>query len=82
MSGDDPIEDILKRVDRVSDHSDYAAGVLAASKIRSDLDARVNFRVNSNLKQEFEDLCAKNHTSLSREIKRFMTAAIKAQKLI
>jgi hypothetical protein len=61
--------------------SEYA-GSVALSKLGTDLDATFNFRLNSGLKIEFEKLCKANHTNSAREIKRFMTEAVRAQRLI
>ncbi|HBO3435318.1 TPA: hypothetical protein NEQ81_006489 [Pseudomonas aeruginosa] len=58
------------------------AGNVAISKVGFDLDTTFNFRLNSGLKAEFERLCKLNHTNSAREIKRFMTEAIRAQRLI
>lgn len=81
MSDEDPIEQIKKHADVVKLRTSFQEGVVAIGKVGFDLDARINFRVNSALKSEFELLCDKNHTTISREIKRFMTEAIRVQKL-
>lgn len=59
-----------------------ARGEEALAKAGEDLNDVINFRVNDGLKQEFENLCKANHTTVSRELKRFMSAAIFTQKLI
>jgi organic hydroperoxide reductase OsmC/OhrA len=41
------------------------------------LDTTMNFKVNSLLKAEFEQLCKKSHSNPSREIKLFMLKSIK-----
>lgn len=46
-----------------------------------DLDTTMNFKVNSLLKAEFENLCKKNHSNPSREIKLFMLRSIKSNRL-
>lgn len=61
--------------------SDFA-GSVAMSKAGTDLNDTVNFRVNSGLKAEFDKLCRENHTSISRELKRFMTEAIRTQRIL
>lgn len=61
--------------------SDYAGNV-ALAQVGADLDGTLNFRVNSGLKAEFDKLCRTNHTSAARELKRFMTEAIRSQTLI
>lgn len=78
---DDPIEQMKKNADVIKLRNSYGEGAASMSKIRFELDSRINFRVNSALKSEFELLCDKNHTTISREIKRFMTEAIRVQKL-
>jgi hypothetical protein len=42
-----------------------------------DLDTTMNFKVNSLLKTEFEQVCKKSHSNPSREIKLFMLKSIK-----
>lgn len=37
-----------------------------------ELDAVVNFKVNSELKKEFDRICKKSHSNLSRELKLYM----------
>ncbi|MFG9382484.1 hypothetical protein ACEP1N_32940 [Pseudomonas aeruginosa] len=53
----------------------------ALERVGDELDDRVNFRVNSVLKAEFEAVCKQNHTTVSREIKRFMTEVVRAQRV-
>ena len=36
------------------------------------LDASINLRINSKLKSDFEKLCKKNHSSMSRELKLYI----------
>ncbi|WP_143514982.1 hypothetical protein [Pseudomonas syringae] len=57
-------------------------GNVALAKVTSDLDSTLNFRVNSGLKLEFDKLCKENHSTIARELKRYMTAAISQSKLI
>lgn len=47
----------------------------------TDLDTTFNFKVNSLLKSEFEQVCKKTHSNPSREIKLFMLRAIKTGRL-
>ena len=47
----------------------------------SDLDTTLNIKVNSLLKAEFEKLCKKNHSNLSRESKFFMLRSVKQNRL-
>ncbi|MFK0516972.1 hypothetical protein [Campylobacter coli] len=51
-------------------------------KVSVDLDVTLNMRVNKQLREDFERLCKANHTNMSRELKRFMSLAVSAQKLI
>ena len=54
----------------------------ALERIGDELDGRINFRLNSVLKEEFTKVCKKNHSTLSREIKRFMSESVQFQKLV
>ena len=47
----------------------------------SDLDTTMNFKVNSLLKEEFNNVCNKSHTNPSREIKLFMLNVVKQGKI-
>lgn len=47
----------------------------------TELDTTFNFKVNSLLKSEFEQVCKKTHSNPSREIKLFMLRAIKTGRL-
>lgn len=62
-------------------HRNVQIGSDALSRCGTDLDDRLNFRVNSGLKSEFEKLCKLNHTTPSREIKRFMRRSIESQEI-
>jgi len=53
----------------------------ALSTLADTQDDRINFRINSLIKQEFERLCKARGSTLSREIKRFMVDAVRTQKL-
>lgn len=46
-----------------------------------DLDTTMNFKVNSLLKSEFEQVCKKSHSNPSREIKLFMLRAVRQGRL-
>lgn len=43
-------------------------------------DGRVNFRIQSALKAEFERLCQQRSSTLSRELRRFMIQTITRQR--
>jgi hypothetical protein len=47
----------------------------------SDLDTTMNFKVNSLLKEEFNNVCKESHTNPSREIKLFMLNVVKQGKI-
>ncbi|HBM08924.1 MAG TPA: hypothetical protein DD403_12595 [Pseudomonas sp.] len=61
--------------------SEYAGNV-ALARVGTELDSTLNFRVNSGLKEQFDLLCKREHSSVAREIKRFMTEAVRTQRLI
>lgn len=45
-------------------------------------DSVMTIRVNSALKKHFEELCKADHSTVSRELKRYMSVAIRIQKLL
>lgn len=47
----------------------------------SNLDTTMNFKVNSILKSEFEQVCKKGHSNPSREIKLFMLEVVRRGRL-
>ena len=49
--------------------------------ISHELDTTVNFKVNSVLKQEFEELCKARHSNVSRELKLFMLNSVRSGSL-
>jgi len=57
------------------------AGYRAMASVGQDADDKVNLRVNSGLKAEFGKVCKHHHTSISRELKRFMTDVVKTQRI-
>ena len=63
-------DDSLENVQRLFNNIDSRRQV--SEKLEesfSDLDTTLNIKVNSLLKAEFEKLCKKNHSNLSRELK-------------
>jgi hypothetical protein len=46
-----------------------------------DVNVTFNMRVYKSLRDEFHELCHDNHTTMSREVKRYMRLAIAKQKL-
>lgn len=71
-----------KRAETMQEKQRLSSGVFALSAVGDDLDSTVNFRVNSGLKREFEKVCSQNHSSISREIKRFMTEVVRTQSTL
>mgnify|MGYP003585814701 FL=1 len=55
--------------------------ILKVEESFSDLDTTMNFKVNSLLKDEFNNVCKKSHSNFSREIKLFMLNAVKQGKI-
>lgn len=43
----------------------------------NDLDTVINFKVNSSVKKEFDRICKKEHSSISRELKLYMLQIIR-----
>jgi len=70
------------RAEAVQARQDDLKGNLAFRNVSDDLDSTLNFRVNSGLKSEFDKLCRENHSTIARELKRFMTAAIRSGRLL
>ena len=78
MTASDPLE--MARL--IAERSQQRREVL--SKVEdsfSDLDTTMNFKVNSLLKEEFNNVCKKSHTNSSREIKLFMLNVVKQGKI-
>lgn len=81
MASDD-LKVFIDRADRRKESAKNWAGDRAIEQIGVELDTTMNFRLNSKLKHEFDYLCKINHTTMARELKRFMTEAIRIQRLI
>lgn len=79
---DNDLEAFVKRADRRKDSTRKWQGERAIEQVGTELDATINFRVNSKLKHEFDHLCRINHSTMAREIKKFMTEAIAQQRLL
>lgn len=75
---DDPLSNILNMQKNI-EHKRQVVEKLEDSF--SDLDTTLNIKVNSLLKSEFEKLCKKNHSNLSRELKFFMLRSVKQNRL-
>jgi antitoxin component of RelBE/YafQ-DinJ toxin-antitoxin module len=59
----------------------FDKGQSIVGTVGQDLDAVVNFRVNFILKIEFEKVCKAHDSTVSREIKRYMTEVVRAQRI-
>lgn len=85
MSDDSDGDDFLRQIERVTERSRFSRSVQegeqALSLVGYELDDRINFRVNAALKEQFEKVCVANHTTISREIKRFMTEVVRLQRV-
>lgn len=78
MTTSDPLEMARLIGQRVQDRQDLLSKVEDSF---SDLDTTMNFKVNSLLKEEFNNVCKKSHTNPSREIKIFMLNVVKQGKI-
>lgn len=81
MESDDLLQFRNRAARSKAGRSDYAGNV-SLSEVGLELDSTLNFRVNKGLKAEFDKLCRSNHSSTARELKRFMTEAIRTQTLL
>jgi len=64
-------EDALKQKQRIEE-------ITSSS---NDLDTVINFKVNSAVKQEFDRICKKDHSSISRELKLYMLQIIRQGRI-
>lgn len=78
MTTSDPLEMARLIGQRSQDRRDLLSKVEDSF---SDLDTTMNFKVNSLLKEEFNNVCKKSHTNPSREIKLFMLNVVKQGKI-
>lgn len=78
MTNSDPLEMARLLRERVEERRDLLSKVEDSF---SDLDTTMNFKVNSLLKEEFNNVCKKSHTNPSREIKLFMLNVVKQGKI-
>lgn len=78
MSDIDPILKLQMMRQGIEDHRQLSENI---EQSFSDLDTTMNFKVNSLLKAQFEQLCKKSHSNPSREIKLFMLRAFKQGRL-
>ena len=74
----DPLENFQLMVNNIDSRNQVSEKL---EESFSDLDTTLNIKVNSLLKAEFEKLCKKNHSNLSRELKFFMLRSVKQNRL-
>ena len=74
----DPLENFQLMVNNIDSRKQVSEKL---EESFSDLDTTLNIKVNSLLKAEFEKLCKKNHSNLSRELKFFMLRSVKQNRL-
>lgn len=75
---DQMLSDFMERTNR--NHL-LEEGDAAMKNVTNELNISVNFRVNSGLRDEFEKVCKANHSNMSRELKRYMTAVVQTQRI-
>ena len=75
---DDPLENFQRIVNNMDSRSQVSEKLEESFSV---LDTTLNIKVNSLLKAEFEKLCKKNHSNLSRELKFFMLRSVKQNRL-
>lgn len=74
----DPLENFKQIVDNIDSRRQVSEKLEESFSV---LDTTLNIKVNSLLKAEFEKLCKKNHSNLSRELKFFMLRSVKQNRL-
>ncbi len=74
----DPLAQALLLAERVAEKQRRLDQIKVESH---NLDTVINFKVNSLVKSEFEQICKDAHSSVSRELKLFMLDVIKSGKL-
>lgn len=74
----DPLENVQRMFNNIDSRRQVSEKL---EESFSDLDTTLNIKVNSLLKAEFEKLCKKNHSNLSRELKFFMLRSVKQNRL-
>ncbi|AKE69984.1 TPA: hypothetical protein ACGJ7L_006651 [Pseudomonas aeruginosa] len=79
MLGRDPATGENPVIQQLRANQERVSRVLA--NLADNQDDRINFRINSVIKGEFDRLCKARGSTLSREIKRIMVEAIRKQKL-
>ena len=74
----DPLENFQQMVNNIDSRRQVSEKLEESFSV---LDTTLNIKVNSLLKSEFEKLCKKNHSNLSRELKFFMLRSVKQNRL-
>lgn len=74
----DPLENFQQMVNNIDSRRQVSEKLEESFSV---LDTTLNIKVNSLLKAEFEKLCKKNHSNLSRELKFFMLRSVKQNRL-
>lgn len=81
-SENDRIDQLRQRSTRIGNDRSSLTAYKRIQSIGEDLDSTLNFKLNSGLKAEFEKLCKQNDSNVSRELKRYMRAAVIAGSLL
>jgi len=79
-TGRDPETGLDLKVEKFRADQDRITEILAS--LSDSQNDRINFRINSVIKAEFERLCTVRKSTLSRELKRFMVESIRKQMLL
>jgi hypothetical protein len=80
LTGRDPETGLDIQAEKIRADQERVTKILAT--LADSQNDRINFRINSVIKEEFERLCNARSSTLSREIKRFMVESIRKQKLL
>lgn len=82
MSWEKQFEDNLSRIgSSKSSGKDSQLGAEIFNTIGTDADDSITIRLNSVLKKEFTNVCKRNQSTVSRELKMFMARVVKSQSL-
>lgn len=81
LQGEGVLHEIRRALGRdpeLQDERDRVNQILA--NLADNEDGRINFRINSVIKDDFDRLCRRRGSTLSRELRRFMLQAISRQR--
>ena len=81
LTDDELKQSAIKFQDQIQTLIDNAKSTTPKA-VDSELDVTLNLRVNKRLRADFDRLCRSKHTNMSRETKRYMSLAVKANGLI